>query len=345
MTAPAAKPAAKPAPNPDAPPSRRARILLFVGLAIVVVIVAIGLWLASRPAPEQIQGMVEADSVNVATKALARVDRLLVDEGARVRAGQVLATLSSPELGNAERQAQGVLDSARAVSAVAQAGARSEDVGSLRAIWLAAQAAADLGATSSRRADTLYAEGVIAAQRRDEAHAARDSSRRSAEAARLQYHKALAGTRSEEKQAAAAQVRIAQAGLATAQALVGETRLVSPIAGEVSRKLLQPGEIVSPVLPAYQVIDIDHPWVEITVRESQYAGLRQGKTLVGHVPALARDVAFRVSHIAPEAAFATVRATRQSTGYDVRAFTVKLKPAGRTTDLRPGMSVLFDWAR
>ncbi|WP_380785626.1 HlyD family secretion protein [Sphingomonas sp. R86521] len=331
--------------DPTAPPTRRARILLYVGLIVVVAIVGIGLWLASRPGPEQIQGMVEADSVNVATKALARVDRLLVDEGARVKAGQVLATLSSPELGNAERQAQGALDTARALDAVAQAGARSEDVGSLRAIWQSAQAAANLGATSSRRADTLYAEGVIAAQRRDEAHAARDSSRMSAEAARLQYEKALAGPRSEDKQAAAAQVRIAQAGLSTARSLMGETRLVSPIDGEISRKLLQPGEIVSPVLPAYQVIDIDHPRVEITVRESQYAGVHPGGILVGHVPALARDVRFRVTHIAPEAAFATVRATRQSSGYDVRAFGVQLRPVERVADLRPGMSVLFDWPR
>ncbi|MES3106682.1 HlyD family secretion protein [Sphingomonas aurantiaca] len=331
--------------DPTAPPTRRARILLYVGLVVVVAIVGVGLWLASRPAPEQIQGMVEADSVNVATKALARVDRLLVDEGARVKAGQVLATLSSPELGNAERQAQGVLDTARALDAVARAGARSEDVGSLRAIWQSAQAAATLGATSSRRADTLFAEGVIAAQRRDEAHAARDSSQRSAEAARLQYEKALAGTRSEDKQAAAAQVRIAQAGLATARSLMNETRLVSPIAGEVSRKLLQPGEIVSPVLPAYQVIDIDHPRVEITVRESHYAGIHPGGILVGHVPALARDIRFRVVRIAPEAEFATVRATRQSSGYDVRAFGVQLRPVERVADLRPGMSVLFDWPR
>lgn len=331
--------------DPTAPPSRRARVLLYIGLIVVVAIVGIGLWLASRPGPEQIQGMVEADSVNVATKALARVDRLLVDEGARVKAGQVLATLFSPELGNAERQAQGVLDTARALDAVAQAGARSEDVGSLRAIWQSAQAAADLGATSSRRADTLYAEGVIAAQRRDEAHAARDSSRMSAEAARLQYEKALAGPRREDKQAAAAQVRIAQAGLSTARSLMTETRLVSPIDGEISRKLLQPGEIVSPVLPAYQVIDIDHPHVEITVRESQYAGVRPGGILVGHVPALGRDVRFRITHIAPEAAFATVRATRQSSGYDVRAFAVQLRPVERVAALRPGMSVLFDWPR
>lgn len=328
-----------------AEPSRRTRILLYAGLVLVALIVAFGLWLASRPAPEQIQGTVDADSVNVATKALARVDRLLVEEGARVQAGQVLAILSSPELSNAERQARGALDTAQALAAIAQSGARREDVESLRAVWLSAQAAANLGAVSSGRADRLFAEGVIAAQRRDEAHAARDSSRRSAEAARMQYEKALAGTRAEEKQAAAAQVRIAQAGLSTAQSLNAETRLISPIAGEVARKLLQPGEIVSPVLPAFQVLDIAHPWVEITVRESQYAGLHVGGILLGHVPALGRDVRFRVAHIAPEAEFATVRATRQSTGYDVRAFSVKLRPFEAVPGLRPGMSVLFDGPR
>lgn len=330
---------------PDAPATRRGRIALYAGIAIVVVAVALGLWLAGRPGPEQVQGMVDADSVNVATKALARVERLMVDEGQRVTRGQLLATLSSPELANAQQQAQGVLDTARSLQSIALEGARREDVGSLRAFWLSTRAAADLAAVTSRRADTLYAQGVIAAQRRDEAHAARDGSSRSAEAARLQYEKALAGTRAQEKQAAAAQVSIAQAGLSTARTLVGETRLVAPIGGEVARRLLQPGEIVSPILPAFQIIDIDHPWVSISVRESQYAGLAPGRILVGHVPALDRDVRFRVTYIAPEAEFATFRATRQSRGYDVRAFAVKLRPVDRVAALRPGMSVLFDWPR
>lgn len=331
--------------DPDAPPTKRARILLYAGLAIVAVLIAIGLWLASRPAPEQVQGMVDADSINVATKTLARVDRLLVDEGSRVRKGQVLAILSSPELTNAQAQAQGALDTAKALQSVAMEGARREDVGSLRAFWQSTQAAANLAAVTSRRADTLFTEGVIAGQRRDEAHAARDSSARSAEAARLQYEKALAGTRQQEKQAANAQVRIAEAGVSTAASLVAETRLTAPIAGEVSRKLLQPGEIVSPVLPAFQVIDIEHPWVSITIGESRYAGIAPGRILVGHVPALDRDVRFRIEHISPEAEFATVRSTRQSSGYDVRAFAVRLRPAEPVAALRPGMSVLFDWPR
>ena len=333
----------EPVASPPPPPSPRARRLLWIGLLLVILLVTIGLWLASRPAPEQLQGEIEADEVNVATKALARVETLLADEGDRVTRGQVLARLSAPEIDNGSLQAQAALDSARALQSVAAEGARSEDVASVRATWLAAQATADLGAVSARRAERLYAEGVIAAQRRDEAVAARKSSQRAAEAAKAQYDKAIAGVRPQNRAVADAQVRAAAAGASTAAALQRETNLVSPIAGEVARRLLRPGEIVSPILPAFQIIDVDHPWVTLNVREDDYRGMKMGRTLTGRVPALKRDVVFRVAHVAPQGSFATWRATRQSRSYDVRAFAVKLTPTARVPGLRPGMSVLFDW--
>lgn len=327
----------------EAPPPRRARILLWIGLAVVAVLIAIGLWLASRPPAEQLQGEVEAEEINVATKTLARVDKLMVDEGGRVRRGQVLATLSAPEIANGQAQAEAALDTARALQSLTEEGARAEDVASIRATWLAAQATADLAAVSSRRADRLFAEGVIAAQRRDEARAARDSSARAAQAAKAQYDKALAGPRPQSRAVAAAQVRAAAAATGTADALMKETQLVSPVDGEVARRLLRAGEIVSPILPAFQVIEIDDPHVTLNVREDDYRGMRVGRTLTGRVPALGRDLSFRVSKVAPQGRFATWRATRQSRGYDVRAFAITLKPAARVEGLRPGMSVLFDW--
>lgn len=322
---------------------RRARPIAILVAMVVVAVVAAGLWLASRPAPEQLQGMVDADEVNVGTKALARVERLIAEEGQRVQAGTLLATLSSPEIAGSQAQAQGALDAARAVASETNEGARTEDVATLRSTWQAAQAAADLAAVTSRRTANLYAEGVVAAQRRDEAAAARDSSARNAEAARQQYLKALAGARPQNKQAVNAQVRIAEAGLRTATALGQETRLVSPIAGEVARKLVQPGEVVSPVIPAYQVIDIDHPWIAMNLREDHYRGLGVGTILHGHIPALGRDGDFKVYLIAPRGDFATWRATREASGYDVRTFEVRLRPVAPIAKLRPGMSVLFDW--
>ena len=163
-------------------PARRSKrpIAITIGLIMVVVII-LGLWLASRPAPEQLQGMVDADEVNVGTKALARVERLIAEEGQRVQPGTLLATLSSPEIAGGQAQAQGALDAARAVASETNEGARPEDIATLRSTWQAARAAADLAAVTSRRTSNLYAQGVVAAQRRDEAAAARDSSARNAE--------------------------------------------------------------------------------------------------------------------------------------------------------------------
>ena len=207
------QPAADDTPPPPAParPARRTRMILWGVVLIVAIAVGIGLFLASRPPAEQLQGEVEAEEINVATKALARVETLNVDEGDHVTKGQLLATLSAPEIDNGRQQAQAALDSARALQSLTIEGARSEDVASVRSTWLAAQATADLAAVSSRRADRLFAEGVIAAQRRDEAHAARDSTARAAQAAKSQYDKVTAGVRPQNRAIADAQVRAAAA--------------------------------------------------------------------------------------------------------------------------------------
>lgn len=326
--------------DPPSPPRAR---LLWGGLGLVALFVLLGLWLASRPATPPLQGEVEAEDINVATKALARVERMLVDEGSRVRRGQVLAILSAPTIESGVAQAEALLESARALQSVAEKGPREQDVATFRANWEAARASAELARVTSARTERLYAQGVVAAQRRDEARAARDATARIARAARLQYEKLASGTRSETREIAAAQVRSAQALVSAANAMEKETRLVSPIDGEVSRRLVQPGEVVSPVLPAIQIVAIDKPWVSVNIRESDFDGMKQGRVLRGSVPALAHAYDFRVTRVAAQGSFATFRAVRQSTGYDVRAFEVRLEPVRPIDGLRPGMSVLFDW--
>src|SRR5690606_32823414 len=164
-------------------------------------------------------GMVEAETFTVATKAPARVEKMLASAGDRVAKGQVLAILSSPEITAGDQQAAAALQGAQAVQELSRVGARPEDIRSLESIWRSAQAAAQLAAQTARRAENLFAEGVISAQRRDEAVAARAATAAQSEAARQQYLKAVAGTRSEEKAIADAQVAAARAGVGEMAAL------------------------------------------------------------------------------------------------------------------------------
>lgn len=328
----------------SAAPGRWRLYLLWLALIVIAIALGIGLWLSGRAKAETLQGTVEAEQVNVSTKVMARVEKLNASLGQAVKAGEVLAVLSSPELTGVRDQAAGALAIAEAQRKVADDIARPEDIAAARAVWDAAKAQADLAAVSAKRADTLYAEGVIAAQRRDEAHAARVSTARAADASRAQWQKLVAGARPDVRHAAQAREDVARSALQTAEAVNQETRLVTPVSGEVAARLAQPGEIVGPLSPVFQVIDLDHAWVRLALREDQYQGMAKGKVLKGDVPALgAKAVAFTVTAIAPMGEFATWRATQQSSGFDVRTFELRLSPSAPVQGLRPGMSVLFPW--
>ena len=108
--------------------------------------------------------------------------------------------------------------------------------------------------------------------------------------------------------------------------------------------MAQSGELVPQGFPVFVLTDIDHPWVTLTLREDQFSAIRRGRVLTGRIPALGdRCAQFRVFYIAPAGDFATWRATRQSSGFDVKSFDVRLSPVSRVDGLRPGMTVLFDW--
>lgn len=326
----------------DAPPpnKRKLGILIVLVLAIVVVV---GLWLAWRTPAEQLQGMADADTVNVAAKITARLAELKVREGDRVKAGQVLFVLDSPEVAAKEEQAHGALDAARAVADKADEGARSEDIRAAQANWKRAEAGATLADATYQRVQNLFNEGVMTRQKRDEALAQARSSRELSNAARAQYDQALAGARDQDKRAAQGQVRQAQGAVAEVNAARDEVNGRAPVAGEINKRMSDIGELVPAGYPVFTLVDIDHMWVSVNLRESQMRGLKVGSRLRGNVPALDRDAEFEVYFINPAGDYATWRATRQSSGYDVRSFEIRLRPVARIEGFRPGMSVLFAW--
>lgn len=329
------------------PPARRAKLRRLIGILLLLAVLGFLVWglvQAARPAPDQLQGVVDTDQINVSTRVLSRVERLMAREGDQVQAGQTLALLSDPELMARHAQAEAALTGARAVQARADNGDRPQDIASLEATWRSAQAQAELAAVNARRADNLFAEGVISAERRDNADAARDSARQLAQAAREQYRKARAGTRIEDRRLARSQVAAAEAGVQQTRALVDETRLIAPVSAEIDKKFANPGELFATGVPLFTLIDLNDLWVAVNVREDEFHGLHMGQVLHGSVPALdLKDVAFRVYYISPQGDFATWRSTRQSKGYDVRSFDVRARPVRPVPRLRPGMSVLFPW--
>ena len=331
-------------PPADKPRTADRRITVVLGAVLVAVIILGGLWLSLRPAQGQLQGFVDVDEVTVAAKITARAVQLDVHEGDRVQAGQLLLTLASPEVDARQEQALGALEAARAQAAKADDGARPQEIDALAAQWRRAQAGSDLAQTTFQHTDTLFREGVLTRQKRDEAFANARAATEAAVAAKAQYDQARVGARIEDRQAASGQLRQARGAVAEVAAAEAETSLRAPTAGEISKRMVDVGEIVPAGYPAFTLIDRSRQWVVLNVREDQFARVMLGAVVRGDVPALGvKGAAFTVYYIAPAGDYATWRATRQSSGYDVRTFQVRLRPAGDLNGLRPGMSVLVPW--
>ena len=307
---------------------------------IVLIFVAWGLYQAFLPQRLPLQGQMDAQEVNVSSKVAGRVGQVNVRLGDTVSQGQLLFQLTSPEVDAKVAQATAAAQAADAVAQKAQAGARPEEVRAAKANWQRAQTGAAIARTTYDRVNNMFAEGVIARQKRDEAEAQWRAAEQQAQAARAQYDMANAGARPEDKNAANAQARQVGAVLTEAQVALAETKIAAPVAGQVSKIQIQPGELAPQGFPVMTLVNLADAWAVLQVREDEMAAFAMGSTHTANVPALKQQLTFKVSSVAVMPDFATWRAARPG-GTDLRTFEIRLRPAIRVEGLRPGMSVVF----
>ena len=326
--------------KPDSTKSRNLKIFATLLLILLLSLIGFGLWKSYQPQQIELQGRVEAETIYVSTKVPSRIEELYVHEGQVVKQNQPLVRLWSPEVSAKKQQALASLQSALAFQSTATRGSQQENIDSLYANWQALKAQEALANTTLQRSINLFREGVISRQRRDEIQAAATSASQMTEAAYQQYARAKRGSTPEQKSTADAQVEIAKAAVAEANALEAETQLNAPVDGVVSKTYGKVSELIAMGVPVVSIIQND-VWVSLTVREDQYASIYQLKQLQGYIPALDQYMLFNIKNIDAEGEFATIKTTRQTGGYDIRSFKVHLVPATPNPNLKVGMSVLF----
>ncbi len=309
-------------------------------IILALAFVGWGLYQAFLPQRLPLQGQMDAQEVNVSSKVPGRVGELYVTLGQTVPKGELLFQLTSPEVDAKIAQATAATQAADAVAKKAQAGARPEEVRAAKANWERAQTGATIAKTTFSRVSNMFEQGVIAEQKRDEAQAQWRAADQLAQAARAQYDMAQQGARAEDKTAAAAQARQVGAVLTEAQIALAETKIAAPVAGQVSKIQIQPGELAPQGFPVITLVNLDDAWAVLQVREDDMAAFAMGSTHAASVPALQQQVSFNVSSVAVLPDFATWRAARPG-GTDLRTFEIRLRPAIKVEGLRPGMSVVF----
>lgn len=308
---------------------------------LVVAVVAVIGAMSIKQEPETIQGQVEVSEYRVSSKVPGRILEIRVKEGDYVNVGDTLAILDAPEVRAKMTQAQSAENAAAAMDEMANNGARQEQVRGAFAVLQQAKAGLEIAQKSYNRVQRLYDEGVMTAQKRDEAFANYKALEAQVKAAQSQYDMARNGARSEEKKAAAAQVNRAKGAVAEVNSYIHETMQIAQMAGEVSDVYPKVGELVGTGSPIMSVSLMNDIWGTFNVREDQLDGMKVGSIVTAFVPAFKKQIRMKVYYIKDQGSYAVWKATKSNGQYDLKTFEVKARPMDKLEGLRPGMSLIL----
>lgn len=317
-------------------------MLAFITVLVVVGLVALAGFFLLTPPDDIIMGQAEATQVRISGKVPGRIASYRYGEGDRVKAGDTLVILDTPEVLAKLQQAEALQAAAEAQNAKALKGARSQEVTGAYELWQKAEAGLSIAKKSYDRVLNLYEKGVMSAQKRDEAEANYKAMVATEKAARSQYEMAKEGARKEDKAAAAALVRQAGGAVAEVESYLKEMALVAPIDGEVSERFPEVGELVGTGAPIMNVADLNDMWVTFSIREDLLKEIKIGSELNAFIPALGdQAVRLKVYYMKDMGTYAAWKATKTTGQYDSKTFEVRARPTQPVADLRPGMSVIM----
>lgn len=317
-------------------------LLAISAFTIVVIVVAvIGFVCFGNNDDNVIQGEVEVSEYRVSSKLPGRIAEICVTEGDFVHKGDTLAILDVPEVEAQKRAAEATQDAAKAVSDMADNGARKEQIQAAYQLWQQAVAASDITEKTYKRLQNLYNEGVISAQKRDEAFAAYKATQAQVLAAKSQYDMAKSGARNEERKAASDQANAAKNATDVVKSLLRETVQIATADGEVSEIFPKVGELVGLGSPIMSISEMNDMWGTFNIREDQLNGMKVGDTFKAYCPAFDKDIDMKVYHIKDQGSFAVWKATKTNGQYDIKTFEVKARPSKPVEGLRPGMTLII----
>jgi len=274
-------------------------------------------------------GRLEGDRYTLASKFAGRVEELLAREGDDVHKEQVVVRLDDRQTRAKLEQARSALEAAEAQLAAARKklgilrqqiplkiDTARADVAHAEAALQAAKSRAHQTRKDAKRYRELTKTGAVDRYAADQAELAWEVARAdlaTAMAALEQAHKRLAEAelgreeihaREQEVAAVAAQKRQAAAALDEAQSVLDDLEVKAPVAGTVTTRIVDEGEVVSPGAPLLTVVDLDRLYLKVYVPEKEIGKLRLGLEARIYTDAFPdRPFEARVRYIASRAQF------------------------------------------
>ncbi|MEJ2656092.1 MAG: efflux RND transporter periplasmic adaptor subunit, partial [Desulfobacterales bacterium] len=224
----------------------------------------------------KIYGNIDTRNADLAFIEQERIDRILVEEGDRVTAGQVLATLQTDRLEAQIQEARAQIAAQQEIVKRLEAGTRRQEIEQARAEVEAAKATYRNSMLNYERIRKTSGAGATSQQALDNARAQFDVDEAQLKVKQKALNLALEGPRKEDIAAAKDTLEALKASLSLLKIRLSDMTLMSPAPGIIRNRILEPGEMAGPTRPVVTLALIHPKWARAYVPEPDLGRIRLG---------------------------------------------------------------------
>ncbi|WP_206441618.1 efflux RND transporter periplasmic adaptor subunit [Amphritea opalescens] len=247
------------------------KVIIAIVVAAFVVTAALFWWRTehgdNHDTSVQLYGNVDIREALLAFNSSEHIAEILVQEGDRVKKGQLLANLHTELLDAQLGSAKAMLDAQQQVVAKLEAGSRPEEISKGKAELKAASAKAKSTRDSYKRLLRLVEKKLASDEDVENARSLADVAEAQQEAAKHSLALLQAGPRKEDISVARAELAARQAGLVLAEQQLENANLYAPADGVIRNRILEPGDMAFPSTPVLTLAFVDPVWVRAYLSE------------------------------------------------------------------------------
>ena len=251
-----------------------------------------------------LNGRIEAPLVDLAPKVSGRVIAVLVREGDRVKAGDVLARLDLGETALAVERERENVRSAEAKYEDLASGSRRPEISAAEAEVSDRRATVELARRELERQALLLEKKVGTIRDHDRAKTDLERAQAALKASEERLRLALEGSRRDQTAGARFDADRAKVQLRQSETVAREAEIRAPADGVILHRMAEPGLLLAAGQPGLTMAFLDRLYVRTFIPETRLGRVRTGQSARITVDAFpGKTFEARVAEISPDAEF------------------------------------------
>lgn len=310
-------------------------------VAAVLILAGLGYWgydhyVLTQPETIRATGTIEATTVDIAARSSGTLENISVQEGEKVKEGQLMAQLSRSDLAaQTQRDALGVMLAEAKLNDLVD-GARQQEIEAASAQVALKEAAQQQAQQDLTRAESLFQANALSEQKLEQARLALLQIDTELKVAQAESSLLQAGSRTAMIEAAQTEVERSRAVWEASQAVLEDLELFAPLNGTVVSRNYEPGEFITAGSVVATVSDLNSLWIKVYIPTDDLPRLHLGQKVAINVSGSSQTFNGRVQHIATQGEFTpkTIQTEKERTNV---VFAVKIALDKADNILKPGM--------